>query len=152
MRRTLAYWIPTALFSLAFTASAVQDLVHADAIMAGLAHLGYPAYLASFLGVLKLAGVAAILAPGTPRLKEWAYAGITFELLGASYSHLSSGDPTKYVVTPLVLLAVALGSWALRPSGRPGSAWSAPSTDGPWVATPASATKSLGRSPTRSAT
>ena len=114
MRRTLAYWIPTALFSLAFTASAVQDLTHADAIMAGLAHLGYPAYLATFLGVLKLAAIATILTPGLPRLKEWAYAGITFELLGASYSHAASGDSVRFIVTPLVLLAVALASRALR--------------------------------------
>jgi uncharacterized membrane protein YphA (DoxX/SURF4 family) len=52
-----------------------------------------PAYLLPFLGIAKVLGVIAILIPGFPRLKEWAYAGLTFDLAGAMYSGISVGDP-----------------------------------------------------------
>ena len=57
--------------------------------------LGYAAYIIPFLGVAKLLGVIAIVVPGFPRLKEWAYAGFVFELLGATYSSISSGEPAS---------------------------------------------------------
>ncbi|MGZ5970135.1 MAG: DoxX family protein, partial [Polyangiales bacterium] len=84
----------------------------------GMGKLGYPAYFATILGTWKLLGAVAIVAPRYPRLKEWAYAGIMFDLTGASLSHLASGDPAGKVVTPLVLLGLAAASWALRPSKR----------------------------------
>ena len=56
--------------------------------------------------------------PGAPRLKEWAYAGIAFNLSGAALSHASSGDPAAKVAIPLVLLGLAAASWALRPATR----------------------------------
>ncbi len=80
----------------------------------GLAHLGYPAYFATILGAWKLAGVAAILAPGLPRVKEWAYAGFSFALTGAALSHVAAGDPLGNVVAPLVPLGLMLASWVLR--------------------------------------
>ena len=42
-----------------------------------------PAYLISFLSIAKILGVIAILIPGFPRIKEWAYAGLMFDLIGA---------------------------------------------------------------------
>jgi hypothetical protein len=63
--------------------------------------LGYPLYLMSLLGVAKLLGVAALLTPGFPRLKEWAYAGFVFNLLGAAWSHLAVG---QYSHVPLAML------------------------------------------------
>ncbi|HEX5099918.1 MAG TPA: DoxX family protein, partial [Polyangiaceae bacterium] len=61
-----------------------------------------------------------ILAPRFPRLKEWAYAGMFFDLTGAALSHAAAGDPASNVVVPLVILALAASSWALRTpsSGR----------------------------------
>src|SRR5258705_6246417 len=47
------------------------------------------------LGVAKTLGVLAVVVPGFPRLREWAYAGLTFDLSGALYSHLSVGDPAS---------------------------------------------------------
>jgi hypothetical protein len=46
-----------------------------------------------FLGTAKILGVIAVLVPGAGRLKEWAYAGLIFDITGALYSHLSVGDP-----------------------------------------------------------
>ena len=63
-------------------------------------------------------GAAAVLAPRLPRLKEWAYAGMVFDLTGAARSHAAVGDAAAKVVTPLVLLALVVASWALRPQSR----------------------------------
>jgi hypothetical protein len=63
-------------------------------------------------------GGLAILAPRLPRLKEWAYAGIAFDLIGAAFSHAAMGEPVAKVIVPLVLLGIAAASWALRPASR----------------------------------
>jgi uncharacterized membrane protein YphA (DoxX/SURF4 family) len=83
-----------------------------------MVQLGYPIYLLTILGIWKVLGGIALLAPRFPRLKEWAYAGTLFDLTGASASHAFHGDGPWHVVVPLVLAALALGSWALRPSSR----------------------------------
>jgi hypothetical protein len=78
-----------------------------------------PAYSppSSVPGVL---GVAAILAPGLPRLKEWAYAGFFFTLTGAALSHALCGDPIAKIAVPLVVLALVLASRALLPARQAG--------------------------------
>jgi uncharacterized membrane protein YphA (DoxX/SURF4 family) len=116
--RTLSYWIPTALFSLALTGSGLAAATHQAPMVAVFTHLGYPMYFMTLLGVAKLLGVATVLAPGLPRLKEWAYAGFTINLLSAAISHLASGDPAGNAVPPLVLLGLALASWHFRPASR----------------------------------
>ena len=116
--RNVSYWITTGLVALAFAFGGVADLARSPDMIAGMAHLGYPAYLAGLLGVWKLLGAGAILAPGTARLKEWAYAGMLFDLTGAAYSHASSGDPVGKILTPLIILGLVVASWALRPATR----------------------------------
>jgi hypothetical protein len=66
--------------------------------------LGYPLYFIPFIGVAKILGVAAMLIPGYPRVKEWAYAGLLFDLSGATYSIITSGQPAAnwiFMVLPL---------------------------------------------------
>ncbi|HVZ34574.1 MAG TPA: DoxX family protein [Polyangiaceae bacterium] len=116
--RVVGYWIVTGLSALAFAFGGSADLGHSPELMGAMAHLGYPVYLATLLGFWKLSGALAIVWPRTPRLKEWAYAGMFFDLTGAAFSHASSGDPAGRVLTPLVLLALVLASWALRPESR----------------------------------
>jgi uncharacterized membrane protein YphA (DoxX/SURF4 family) len=116
--KTFAYWIVTALVALAFLAGGLMDIGRGPAVAAIMAHLGYPLYLAALLGAWKLAGAAAIVAPGLPRLKEWAYAGMFFDLSGAAVSHAARGDGARAIATPLVLLALVMASWALRPQSR----------------------------------
>ncbi len=113
--RVYAYLATTTLFALAMAGSGLFDLSRAPALLQTLAHLGYPAHLATLLGIWKLLGVAAIVSPGRPRLKEWAFAGFSFDLSGAAYSHALSGDPVAVVATPLVLLALGLAAYGLRP-------------------------------------
>jgi uncharacterized membrane protein YphA (DoxX/SURF4 family) len=114
--RRVAFWLSTALTALAFAGMGAADLGRAPAVVAGLAHLGYPAYLATILGVWKLLGAAAIVSPGLPRLKEWAYAGMLFDLTGAAASHAAMGGPAGQVAAPLVLLALAMTSRTLWPA------------------------------------
>jgi uncharacterized membrane protein YphA (DoxX/SURF4 family) len=115
--KKIGYWVATALLALGFLAAGASDLAHAPQVMESLASLGYPAYFASILGVWKVLGALAIVVPKFPRLKEWAYAGIAFDLSGAFLSHLICGQGDK-VAAPIVLLLVAAASWALRPPSR----------------------------------
>jgi hypothetical protein len=115
IRRRKAHVAATGLASLAFAVSGAADLVGTPAIMASLAHLGYPAYAATILGFWKVLGAAAIATPFAPRrLKEWAYAGMFFDLTGAAASHAALGDAVGTMLAPLGLLAVVMASWALQ--------------------------------------
>ena len=93
-------------------------LGRAEFALSGIVALGYPAYFVTILGTWKLLGGFAILAPRLPRLKEWAYAGIAFDLTGATCSHLAMGHPAAKAIVPLVILGIAAASWTLRPEGR----------------------------------
>lgn len=118
MGKTIGYWVATALIAFAMASGGAMDLMQPPDFMEGMRHLGYPDYFASVLGLWKVLGAVAILAPGLPLLKEWAYAGIAFDLTGASASHAFSGDDVGMIVTPLVLLGVLVASWWLRPASR----------------------------------
>ncbi len=116
--RTYLYLGTRGLFSLAMIGSGVMDVAQPKALLDGMRHLGYPAYFVAILGVWKLLGAAAVLAPRLPRLKEWAYAGFAFDLSGAAVSHLVSGDGVGKALIPLVQLAIGLVSWSMRPASR----------------------------------
>ena len=108
----------TVLIGFSFLSGGAAELLRAPQVMEGMTHLGYPAYFVTILGIWKILGVAAILLPGFLLLKEWAYAGMIFDLTGASASHIAAGDDVRHIVTPLVLAVLVVGSWALRPDGR----------------------------------
>lgn len=116
--RTAGYWTTTTLTAFAFLSGGIAYVVGASAPAQGLAELGYPAYFVTILGAWKVLGGLAILAPRLPRLKEWAYAGIVFDLTGAAFSQAASGHPAVKVIVPLVILGIAAASWALRPGSR----------------------------------
>ncbi|MGE0815516.1 MAG: DoxX family protein [Vicinamibacterales bacterium] len=108
------YWCVTGLAVTLMAVSAVPDVQRNPQAAMIFAHLGYPAYLLPFLGAAKLLGAAVVLVPGVPRLKEWAYAGLVFDLLGALYSHLSIGDPPGIWIAPTVGLVLVGGSYILQ--------------------------------------
>jgi uncharacterized membrane protein YphA (DoxX/SURF4 family) len=116
--KTVAYWVTTGLIAAALLFGGAVDVAHPPSAVAFLAHLGYPAYFAMLIGTWKVLGGIALLAPRWPRLKEWAYAGVFFDLTGAAISHAASGDPAPVVLVPLVMTALALASWSLRPESR----------------------------------
>lgn len=128
-KKKIAYFATTGLLAAAFAFGGFADLAQGPEMKAAMAHLGYPTYFLVILGVWKVLGAVTVLAPGLPRLKEWAYAGITFDLTGAAISHAVSGDPPSAIITPLVILAIAAASWALRPEDRKfGAKQAAPSS------------------------
>jgi len=113
MKKTnIIYWVFTGLFAFAMVGSAIPDIMVVPMAVQGFKEIGYPAYLIPFLGVAKFLGVIAILVPGFPRLKEWAYAGLFFDLLGAAYSVYSVGKPITDWMPMLVLLLIGAGSYS----------------------------------------
>jgi uncharacterized membrane protein YphA (DoxX/SURF4 family) len=116
--RNIGYWATTGLVGFAFAAGGLMDVSGAPAVTAGLAHLGYPAYFATILGAWKVLGALAVLAPRFPRLKEWAYAGMLFDLTGAAFSHANAGDGAGRVLAPIALCGLVVASWLLRPASR----------------------------------
>jgi DoxX-like family len=120
------YWAATAIIFLAFMGSGIALLVGARPMVEGMAHLGYPAYMLPLLGVWKVLGALAVAAPRLPLVKEWAYAGIMFDLTGALTSRLAVGDAGMDAVLPAIFIAAAVLSWVLRPADRRLAAASAP--------------------------
>jgi hypothetical protein len=101
--------------------TAIFDLRQSEEALAAFAHLGYPLYLMPFLGLAKVAGVVAIVFPSPSRLKEWAYAGLVFDLIGATYSHVSVGDPASTWIVAVFGLALVTGSYLLGERSRAGA-------------------------------
>jgi len=116
--RAATYWVITVVAALAFAVPGILNLEGAPHVVRDMAHLGYPRYFLAILGAWKLLGAVAILAPRLPRLKEWAYAGMLFDLTGAAASRAVSGDGVATVAIPLAISGIVFGSWALRPAGR----------------------------------
>lgn len=107
----IAYWIFTVLIAALMVLSAIPDVLLVDGAVQIFEHLGYPRYLLPFIGVAKLLGAAAILQPWFRGLTEWAYAGITFDLIGALYSHIAVGDAVPFLVPPILGLILTAGSY-----------------------------------------
>jgi len=117
--RRITYWSLTILLAFCILSGGVFQLLGARESVEGIVRLGYPAFFVVILGFWKVLGGIAILIPGFPRIKEWAYAGIVFDMTGAAVSNAVSGMPGWHVVVNIVLLAIALLSWALLSSVRP---------------------------------
>ena len=112
MKRTKTlYWVATILFLLPLIFSAFAYLALLPFVVAGFKMLWYPIYVIRMLGVAKLLGAGAILTGRFPRMKEWAYAGFTFDLIGATISHIASGGPFNAGLVPLIIWAVMLVSY-----------------------------------------
>ena len=114
----IGYWICTVIVALSFLSGGVADVLRPPQVLEGMTHLGYPAYFLIILGIWKVLGGIALLVPRFPVLKEWAYAGMVFDLTGASASHAATRDDLRHVLIPLVGVALVLASWALRPASR----------------------------------
>ena len=95
-KTNILYWVFTGLLAAFMLISSISNImVVPDAVVIVSKHLGYPVYFIPFIGVAKLLGVIAILVPGFPRIREWAYAGFVFDLTAAIYSSISVGDPAS---------------------------------------------------------
>jgi hypothetical protein len=116
--KSIAYWMTTAMVVFAMFSGGIAELAHRPETIDGMKQLGYPVYFVMILGFWKLLGSLALVAPGFPRAKEWAYAGIFFNMTGAAVSHLVCHDAAWHVVVTLGIAVLAVASWALRPASR----------------------------------
>jgi uncharacterized membrane protein YphA (DoxX/SURF4 family) len=120
--KNIAYWTTTILVAMPIGSGGVAQLAHVPATVDGFVRiLHYPPYFVTILGFWKVAGAIAILVPRFPRLKEWAYAGIFFDLTGAAASSAAVGGYGAYafhILAPLIIAGLTVASWALRPPSR----------------------------------
>jgi hypothetical protein len=120
--RSILYWTMTILVAFFIGGGGLAQIWQYKVNPHGVVPvLGYPLYFFAILGFWKALGAIAILVPGFPRLKEWAYAGIFFDLTGAAASCAAVGGYGAYgfhVIAPLILTGFTIASWALRPESR----------------------------------
>lgn len=112
------FWLATLATAALFAVPGTALLIGVAPFKVEMARLGYPVYFLPPFGALKVLGAAIILSPGIPRAKEWAYAGLIFDAGFAVYSRAAIGDPLPQILLPLVISALVLTSWALRPATR----------------------------------
>jgi len=94
-----------------------MDLLRLPPFYPMMIDLGYPSYLATILGTAKLIAAVIVLAPGLPRLKEWAYAGVLINMIGAAASN-AAAHRYSGTIAPAAFAVLALASWAIRPGSR----------------------------------
>jgi hypothetical protein len=120
--KLIVYWTMTILVALPIGSGGFAQIAQYLASPHGVVPLlSYPMYFFAILGFWKILGAVAILVPRFPRLKEWAYAGIFFDLTGAAASCAAVGGYGAYgfhVLAPLILTGFCMASWALRPASR----------------------------------
>ena len=116
--KSISYWIITAMVAFFIGSGGAAELARVPGNVQGLAQLGYPVYFATIIGFWKVLGAIGILAPRFPRLKEWAYAGIFFNMTGAAATGVFTHSATWHVIVDVVLAALTVASWALRPPSR----------------------------------
>jgi hypothetical protein len=116
--RTAVYWAATILVAAELAVGGVWDITRSPEVREVVEGLGYPGYFLVILGIWKVLGMAALVAPGLPLLKEWAYAGVVFTDTGAIASHLVVGYRVDELAILIPLLALTVLSWSMRPSSR----------------------------------
>lgn len=117
-RKLIWYWIITGILSFCIFSGGLFQALLLPGVIQGFKPLGYPTYFISLIGIWKMLGVVAILAPNFKLLKEWAYAGIFFAMTGAVISHIASNDIHPQIIAPFVLAVFTVLSWYLRPADR----------------------------------
>lgn len=103
----IIYWISTILFVALMIFSALGGLKPSQQTIE-LIHngLGYPVYFIPFISIAKVLGCIVILIPGLERIKEWAYAGLFFDLAGAFYSGIAVSNKFDPIILTILLWIV----------------------------------------------
>ena len=117
-RNKIIYWVATVWLALGMLSTGVVQLLQGKDQADFIVELGYPVYFLTLIGVWKIAGTIAVLIPGFPLLKEWAYAGFFFAMSGAIVSHIASHDAASELFGPSLLLVLTMVSWYFRPADR----------------------------------
>lgn len=109
----ILYWAVTILFSLFMLFSGISEIMQTEQGKEIMKHLGYPMYVNTIIGVAKILGAIALLQWKFKTIKEWAYAGFTIDIIGASASFYFTGDGIVAALMPFAFLAVMFLSYFL---------------------------------------
>jgi len=114
MKKTnIIYWIFTGILVAVMLFSGITSILNTpESIKMMSGHFGYPAYFNQYLGVAKVLGSIALLVPGFPRLKEWAYAGFTFDMISAVYSEICVRDSVAQWAPIFIFIAFLAVSYS----------------------------------------
>jgi hypothetical protein len=116
--RRVAYWVCTGLVAFFIGSGGLAYAVQVPDVVRGVVALGFPVHFIVLLGVWKVLGSIAILVPGFPLIREWAYPGIMIDLTGAAYTSVAAGGEWWHVAAHLSIAVLVVASWALRPESR----------------------------------
>jgi len=107
-KNKIIFWVATTIIILWEGVMPLSTLLFApEQATVGTKPLGYPDYFAYTLIICKALGVIAIAYPKTPaKLREWAYAGLTFNLIFAVISHACVDKNIGFMLLPLVILGI----------------------------------------------
>lgn len=114
----IVYWIATLWLALGMLSTGIVQLIQYQPEVTRMEALGYQPYLLPLLGVCKILALIAIFVPRYPLVKEWAYAGLFFMMMGAVYSHIAHDDPATEIFGPGLLLVLTVVSWYFRPGEK----------------------------------
>jgi hypothetical protein len=105
------FWLATALIIL-FEGVLPVIVPQSESARTGALHLGYPEYFGQVLIVFKFLGVLVLIVPQIPKwIKEWAYAGFTYDLIFASISHTIVDGVGFLAFFPLIILVILATSY-----------------------------------------
>ena len=105
------YWICTGNLIPGLGIGSIYGIILHPGSTEQFVRLGYPVYLAPFLGVARILALIVIVIPKYPRLKEWAYAGLAFDIIGAIYSQVATGQPLTNLFFPVIAILFVSGSY-----------------------------------------
>jgi uncharacterized membrane protein YphA (DoxX/SURF4 family) len=108
----ILYWVFTGLYAAFIISTSIPNVISsAGSVAMVVKQMGYPAYFLPFIGVAKILGGIALLVPGFPRIKEWAYSGLMFDLVAAVYSFICIGLPASDWLAMLLFILVLSASY-----------------------------------------
>jgi uncharacterized membrane protein YphA (DoxX/SURF4 family) len=115
-KNKIIFWVATAIIILWEGIMPLSTIFFSpEYVTVGTRPLGYPDYFAYALIICKALGALAIALPQTPgRLKEWAYAGLTFSLIFAFISHACVDKNIMYMLLPIIVLAILMVSYVFN--------------------------------------
>jgi hypothetical protein len=118
VNRRFIYITSTVILVLEIAAGAFMDLARLPYVVQEVVAIGYPPYVLYIVGVWKVLAVGPLVLPQFPRLREWAYAGVFFEMSGAVASHILAGDHLSRSAAPLAFTFLTLVSWWFQPNSK----------------------------------
>jgi hypothetical protein len=107
------YRAVTVLFAALLLMAGITEAVAHESGQQIMRHLGYPEHVMHVIGVGKILAAVALVQRRFPTVREWAYAGVTFNLLGACVARAAAGDSAGLILSPLIFLVVMFASYFL---------------------------------------